>query len=314
MCSNSVLDFIKLFKSERMVHWEPLTEDEKWRISTSPMINTDLIKIVFSPEKYPKLVENIRKRMDDLEFLLQHPECCYDVYSYNSLQKRIWSTTRYTYKTGSFNSYYDDFFRKADKLDKTVPKGRNIRNVYNKIMSKLPERYREKNNSDDNFFGYFSLDSVNSRVQFESFFEHIVFDGEEQFYLIPYFIEYRNRYFLEWIYEYLSENEISKEEQEEKHKNFEAELERIEKDKKEETKPLVNIAYFAASTKNQVEEYSRKKIFELFEKHEYFVKPYVTEEKITYKAKNTTWDIQYEYKYSFETLENDLSVLDRILN
>lgn len=198
MNSLAVSAFIELYRPERKVYWDALTEEERIKIENSHLINSDMVRILCNPQKYPKLVENFRNKTDELQLLLSHPECTYDVYSFYHLKEVIKSKGIRL----KFNSKYDELIQNQDKYA-IIKDGVRVEKSTAYYLSKIHSCYKMRGNIQDGFIGYFKNENSYNDIEMVTFFSDFEILTIPRF-LIPAFIEYRNKHLLEWIYEALS--------------------------------------------------------------------------------------------------------------
>ena len=191
MSDKTIFDFVCCFIPEHKEFWDSLTEKESIFFNWFTYKRDVLEAVVFKPEENPEAVEKFRNKFNELEMIVNHPECAYDNLLFNEIKT-------YTYKSkDSFNEYYDFIFEDPEKYSVQIKENKSISTYLKKILDLIPSIYSNKDEEYKSIFGHFipRFDSV----IFESAFESIVFSRKDMK-LIPYFIEYRNENFINWIF------------------------------------------------------------------------------------------------------------------
>lgn len=193
MSNNVVLDFVAQFYPERLCYWNNLEYYKTLKLSRNNLMTKECEELVLFPETESKLnftFDLMKRNINDVQFILENSEASYDVLFWKEISDFF---PKYSYKRR-----YDFIFENPELYKKDLRICKTIGSCFKKLKGIIPDRYFEVQYEGKDFFGEFSVKL--DTVHFESRFEKINFSHDEV-YLIPYFIEYRNRHLIEWIYQ-----------------------------------------------------------------------------------------------------------------
>ena len=202
MADRMVYDFVSEYFPEHKSYWDCLSEAEKDFFNHIPYSEVTLKNAFFAPEENQQTVKHLGERVHDLEMILSHRECVFDYFLFKRLSSQSYA---------HLGSIYSFIFEEPEKYAVPLKEYKTIKSSMEKVYEMIPPYYKEYEKSDNKrqncVFGKFykKLD----KVTFQSGFDNVTFN-RSQLNLIPFFINYRKKYFLEWSFEIFSYQEEDK--------------------------------------------------------------------------------------------------------
>jgi len=193
MSNNVVLDFVEQFFPEHLYFWKNLEYSKGLKLARNNLTSEECEELVLFPAKDSRLnftFDLMKRNINDVQFILENSEAAYDVL--------LWKEISNFCPKFSYTNKYDFIFENPELYKKDLRICKTIGGCFKKLKGIIPNRYFETQYEGKEFFGEFSVKL--DTVHFESRFEKVNFSHQEV-YLIPYFIEYRNRHLIEWIYQ-----------------------------------------------------------------------------------------------------------------